>query len=155
MKVAIACDHAAFGLKEAIRAHLEGRGIAYRDFGIYAAGEKRDYPYASFYACQAIQAGECDLGIVMCGTGVGVSIAANKMAGIRAAACSDYFSAKYTRAHNNANVLCMGERVVGVGLACEMADVFLDTPFEGGRHARRVGQIAAIESGCLEPEKIE
>ncbi len=154
MKVAISCDHAAFHLKEAIRAHLEERGIPYHDFGIYAADEKRDYPYASFYACQAIQAGECDLGIVMCGTGVGVSMAANKMAGIRAACCSDYFSAKYTRAHNDANVLCMGERV-GAGLAIELADVFLDTPFEGGRHARRIAQIAAIEGGKLAPESIE
>ena len=155
MKVAISCDHAAFHLKEAIRAHLEERGIPYHDFGIYAADEKRDYPYASFYACQAIQAGECDLGIVMCGTGVGVSMAANKMAGIRAACCSDYFSAKYPRAHNDANVLCMGERVVGAGLAIELADVFLDTPFEGGRHARRIAQIAAIEGGKLAPESIE
>ena len=155
MKVAISCDHAAFHLKEAIRAHLEERGIPYHDFGIYAADEKRDYPYASFYACQAIQAGECDLGIVMCGTGVGVSMAANKMAGIRAACCSDYFSAKYTRAHNDANVLCMGERVIGAGLAIELADVFLDTPFEGGRHARRVAKIAAIEGGKLAPEPTE
>ena len=155
MKVAISCDHAAFHLKEAIRAHLEERGIPYHDFGIYAADEKRDYPYASFYACQAIQAGECDLGIVMCGTGVGVSMAANKMAGIRAACCSDYFSAKYTRAHNDANVLCMGERVVGAGLAIELADVFLDTPLEDGRHARRIAQIAAIEGGKLAPESIE
>lgn len=132
MKVAISCDHAAFALKEAIRAHLEERGIQYHDFGIYAADEKRDYPYASLYACRAIQSGECDRGIVLCGTGVGVSMAANKLAGIRAACCSDSFSAKYTRAHNDANVLCMGERVVGAGLACQLADLFLDTPFEGG-----------------------
>ena len=150
MKVAISCDHAAFHLKEAIRAHLEERGIPYHDFGIYAADEKRDYPYASFYACQAIQAGECDLGIVMCGTGVGVSMAANKMAGIRAACCGDSFSAQYTRAHNNANVLCMGERVIGEGLACQLVDLFLSTPFEGGRHARRVAQIEALEKGELE-----
>ena len=151
MKVAIACDHAAFRLKEAIRAHLEERGIEYHDFGIYAADEKRDYPYASLYACRAIQSGECDLGIVMCGTGIGVSMAANKMAGIRAACCGDYFSAKYTRAHNNANVLCMGERVIGEGLAIELADVFLATPFEGGRHARRVAQIETLEKeGTLE-----
>lgn len=152
MKVAISCDHAAFRLKEAVRAHLEERGIEYHDFGIYAAGEKRDYPYASLYACRAVQSGECGLAIVMCGTGVGVSMAANKIAGIRAACCSDYFSAKYTRAHNDANVLCMGERVIGEGLAMELVDVFLDTPFEGGRHARRVGQIAALERGELTPE---
>ena len=152
MKIAIACDHAALNLKEAVRAHLEERGIPYRDFGIYKEGEKRDYPYASYYACGAIQSGECDLGIVMCGTGVGVSMAANKMAGIRAACCGDYFSAKYTRAHNNANVLCMGERVIGAGLACELVDVFLDTPFEGGRHARRVEEIMAIQDGALPEE---
>lgn len=155
MKVAISCDHAAFHLKEAVKAHLAERNVECRDFGIFAEGEKRDYPYAALYACQAIQAGECDLGIIMCGTGVGVSIAANKMTGIRAACCSDTFSAKYTRAHNDANVLCMGERVVGIGLAEELVDVFLDTAFEGGRHARRVGQIAAIEGGNLQPEKTE
>ena len=90
MKVAIACDHAAFHLKEAIRAHLEERGIPYHDFGIFAPDEKRDYPYASLYACKAILSGECDRGIVMCGTGIGVSMAANKIPGIRAACCSDY-----------------------------------------------------------------
>ena len=153
MKVAIACDHAAFRLKEAIRAHLEERGIPYHDFGIYAPDEKRDYPYASLYACRAILSGECDLGVVMCGTGIGVSMAANKIHGIRAACCSDYFSAKYTRAHNNANVLCMGERVIGAGLACELLDVFLDTPFEGGRHARRVDQITALDANGDLPEE--
>ncbi len=150
MKVAIACDHAAFRLKEAIRAYLEEKEIDYHDFGIYDAGEKRDYPYASLYACRAIQSGECDFGIVLCGTGIGVSMAANKMAGIRAACCGDYFSAKYTRAHNNANVLCMGERVIGEGLALELVEVFLSTPFEGGRHARRVAEIEALEKGTLE-----
>lgn len=155
MKVAISCDHAAFHLKEAVKAHLGERGIECRDFGIFREGEKRDYPYAAFYACRAIQSGECDLGIVMCGTGVGVSISANKMAGIRAAHCSDVFSAKYTRAHNDANVLCMGERVVGLGLAMELVDVFLDTGFEGGRHARRLGILADLEAGKLAPEKKE
>ena len=150
MKVAIACDHAAFRLKEAIRAHLEEQGVSYRDFGIYDAGEKRDYPYASLYACRAIQSGECELGIVLCGTGVGVSMAANKMPGIRAACCGDSFSAQYTRAHNNATVLCLGERVIGEGLACQLVDLFLSTPFEGGRHARRVAQIEALEKGELE-----
>lgn len=150
MKVAIACDHAAFHLKEAIRLHLEEKGIPCHDFGIYSADEKRDYPYASLYVGRAIQSGDCDLGIVLCGTGVGVSMAANKMDGIRAACCGDYFSAKYTRAHNNANVLCMGARVIGEGLALELVDVFLATPFEGGRHARRVAQIEALEKGTLE-----
>lgn len=155
MKIAISSDHAAFRLKEAVKAHLEVRGIEYKDFGTYAEGESRDYPYAAFYACEAIQNGECDLGIVVCGTGVGVSISANKMAGIRAAHCSDTFTAKYTRAHNDANVLCMGERVVGLGLAMELVDVFLDTGFEGGRHARRLGILADLEAGKLAPEKTE
>lgn len=158
MKVAISCDHAAFHLKEAVRARLAQRGVEYRDFGIYSHGEERDYPYAAFYACRAIQTGECDLGIVVCGTGIGVSIAANKMDGIRAACCSDTFSVRQSRAHNNANVLCMGERVVGLGLAVELADAFLDTAFLGDsqpRHARRIAQIAAMEKGTLEPEKPE
>ncbi len=149
MTIALSCDHAAFTLKEAIKAHLEEKGIAYKDFGIYSADEKRDYPYASLYACTAVTSGECDMGIVVCGTGVGVSMAANKIPGIRAACCSDYFSAKFTRMHNDANVLCMGERVVGIGLALELVDVFLSTEFEGGRHARRVEQISLLEKGEL------
>ena len=153
MKIAIACDHAALHLKEAVRAHLEEQGIPCRDFGLWKEGEKRDYPYASLYACRAVLSGECDYAIVMCGTGIGVSMAANKIHGIRAACCGDYFSAKYTRAHNDANVLCMGERVTGAGLACELVDVFLDTPFEGGRHARRVDQITALEANGDLPEE--
>lgn len=149
MTIALACDHAAFELKVAVKAHLEEKGIACKDFGIASADEKRDYPYASLYACSAITAGECDLGIVMCGTGVGVSMAANKIHGIRAACCSDYFSAKYTRMHNDANVLCMGQRVVGTGLALELVDVFISTEFEGGRHARRVDQLSLLEKGEL------
>ena len=149
MTIALSCDHAAFQLKEAVKAHLEERGIACKDFGIYAADEKRDYPYASLYACQAVQSGECRFAIVMCGTGIGVSIAANKLPGIRAACCGDNFSAKSPRMHNDANVLCMGQRVIGEGLALELVDVFLDTGFEGGRHARRVEQISLLEKGEL------
>ena len=149
MKVALSCDHGGFELKEAIRAHLEERKVEYKDFGTYAADESRDYPYASLYACTAYQKGEVDLIILICGTGIGVSMAANKMKGIHAACCSDYFSAKYTRLHNNANALCLGGRVVGPGLACELVDVFLGTQFEGGRHARRVGQIMDIQDGKL------
>ncbi len=149
MTIALSCDHAAFQLKEAVKKHLEERGIECRDFGIHSADEKRDYPYASLYACQAVTSGECRFAIVMCGTGIGVSMAANKIPGIRAACCSDYFSAKYTRMHNDANVLCMGQRVIGEGLAMELVDVFLDTQFEGGRHARRVEQISLLEKGEL------
>ena len=96
-------------------------------------------------ACRAVVAGECDKALLFCGTGVGISIAANKIHGIRACCCSDYFSAKYTRMHNDANALCLGGRVVGAGLAIELVDVFLNTAYEGGRHARRVAKIAALE----------
>lgn len=150
MTIALACDHAAFELKEAIRCHLEAKNISLRDFGIYTADEKRDYPYASLYACRAVQKGECRFAIVLCGTGIGVSIAANKFPGIRAACCSDYFSAKFTRLHNDANVLCIGQRVVGIGLALELVDIFLATPFEGGRHAQRLEQITLLETNSLE-----
>ena len=96
-------------------------------------------------ACDAVAAGECDKALLFCGTGIGISMAANKIKGIRAAACSDYFSAKYTRAHNDANALCLGGRVVGPGLAIELVDVFLNTPFEGGRHQKRIDKVMALE----------
>ena len=143
--IAIASDHAGYPLKEAVKAHLEERGLSYRDFGSFN-GEPCDYPMQAKAACESVTAGECDKALLFCGPGIGISIAANKVRGIRAACCSDYFSAKYTRLHNDANVLCMGARVIGPGAAIELADVFLDTPFEGGRHARRVNQISEIES---------
>ena len=149
MKIALSCDHGGFQLKESIRAHLEEREIPYEDFGIYSVEEKRDYPYASLYACNAINDGRCTMAILCCGTGIGVSMAANKIKGIRAACCSDTYSARYTRLHNDANVLCLGGRVLGPGLANELVDAFLDTAFEGGRHARRVAQIMAIQDGEL------
>ena len=149
MKIALACDHGGFELKEAIREHFDKTGVEYKDFGTYAADEARDYPYASLYGCKAVQTGECDLAILVCGTGIGVSMAANKMKGIRAACCSDYYSAKYTRLHNDANTLCLGGRVLGPGLAIEMVDVFIRTEFEGGRHARRVGLIMDIQDGKI------
>jgi ribose 5-phosphate isomerase B len=142
--IAIASDHAGFRLKEEIKAHLEAQGIAFKDFG---TGDTASCDYADYavLACNAVVSGECEKALLFCGTGIGISMAANKVHGIRAAACSDYFSAKYTRLHNDANVLCMGERVVGGGLAAEMVDVFLATGFEGGRHVRRVDKIMAIE----------
>ena len=143
--IAIASDHAGYPLKEAVKAHLEERGLPYKDFGSFN-GESCDYPMQAKAACEAVTAGECDKALLFCGTGIGISIAANKVKGIRAACCSDYFSAKYTRLHNDANVLCMGARVIGPGAAIELVDVFLDTAFEGGRHARRVNQIAEIEA---------
>lgn len=142
--IALAADHGGFELKEAVRAHLDEIGVAYKDFGSFD-GASCDYPDMAEPACRAVVAGECDKALLFCGTGVGISIAANKIHGIRACCCSDYFSAKYTRMHNDANALCLGGRVVGAGLAIELVDVFLNTAYEGGRHAKRVAKIAALE----------
>lgn len=139
-------DHAGFPLKEAIKAHLDEQGVEYIDVGCYSP-EKYDYAISAQKACDKVVSGEARLAILCCGTGVGISMAANKVKGIRACCCSDYFSAKYTRLHNDANCLCMGDRVIGAGLACELVDVFINTEFEGGRHATRVDQIMAIENG--------
>lgn len=143
--IAVANDHAGYELKCAIIKHLEEKGIEYIDLGS-GEGEKCDYPDAAKKACKEVISGKCEKAILICGTGIGISIAANKVKGIRACACSDYFSAKYTRLHNDANALCLGGRVCGVGLACELVDVFLETEFEGGRHQRRVDLITAIEN---------
>ena len=148
MKIVLGSDHAGYPLKEEIRQHLDKRGIEYVDVGAYDT-KSLDYPVQAAKACEKITSGECELGILCCGTGIGISMAANKVKGIRAACCSDYFSAKYTRLHNDANVLCMGARVISGGLACELADVFIDTGFEGGRHQRRVDLITDIENGKL------
>ncbi len=142
--IAIGSDHAGYELKQSVIAYLKENGIEYKDFGCYDTNSV-DYPAIAETTCQAIVSGECERGILICGTGIGISIAANKVNGIRAACCSDYFSAKYTRLHNDANVLCMGGRVVGAGLATELVDVFLHTDYEGGRHARRVAMIHEIE----------
>ena len=142
--IAIGSDHAGYELKQSVIAYLKENGIEYKDFGCYDTNSV-DYPAIAETTCQAIVSGECERGILICGTGIGISIAANKVNGIRAACCSDYFSAKYTRLHNDANVLCMGGRVVGTGLATELVDVFLHTDYEGGRHARRVAMIHEIE----------
>lgn len=144
--IAIGSDHAGFPLKEEIKRFLDEKNIVYFDVGCYTP-ERFDYAISAQKACDKVVAGECDKAILVCGTGVGISMAANKVKGIRACCCSDYFSAKYTRAHNDANVLCMGDRVIGAGLACELVDVFLNTEFEGGRHQGRIDQIMAIENG--------
>ncbi len=145
MKIALGADHGGYELKEEIKKHLEGRGIPYVDFGTNSTASI-DYPDVAVPPCKAVQSGECDYAVLFCGTGVGISMAANRMKGIRACCCSDGFSAKYTRLHNNANALCLGGRVVGPGLACELVDLFLDTPFEGGeRHTRRVDKLTALE----------
>ncbi len=144
--IVIASDHAGYPLKEEIKAHLDEKNVEYIDAGCYSP-ERYDYALSAQKACDMVIAGEAEKAILVCGTGIGISMAANKVKGIRAACCSDYFSAKYTRLHNDANALCMGARVVGAGLAIELVDVFLETEFEGGRHQTRVDQIMAIEAG--------
>ena len=143
-KFAIACDHGGYELKNAIIEQLKEKGIAYKDFGCYSTASV-NYPDYAKVLCQSIQSGECYRGILVCGTGIGMSIAANKHRGIRAACASDAFSVKYTRMHNDSNVLCLGGRVVGIGLGLELADIFINTEFEGGRHQARVDMIADIE----------
>lgn len=143
--VALAADHGGYELKEAIRKHLDEIGVAYKDFGSYT-GEACDYPDMAEAACRAVVAGECDKALLFCGTGVGISMSANKIRGIRACCCSDAFSAEYTRRHNDANALCMGGRVVGPGLGIYLVDLFLNTPFEGGRHQRRIEKMMALEN---------
>ena len=135
--IAIASDHAGFALKEKLKLHFKENNIEFIDLGTDSE-QSCHYPVFAKKLCKKIQDGECDKGSLVCGTGIGMSMVANKQKGIRAAACSDYFSAKFTRAHNDANVLCLGERVIGSGLACELADVFLSTPFEGGKHQVRI-----------------
>lgn len=144
--LAIGSDHAGFPLKKEIKAYLDEQGINYIDVGCYSA-DRFDYAISAQKACDKVVSGECEKAILCCGTGIGISMAANKVKGIRAACCSDYFTAKYTRAHNDANVLCMGDRVTGTGVAIEMVEVFLNTEFEGGRHQTRVEQIMDIENG--------
>ncbi len=144
MKIAVGCDHGGLEHKNAIAEHLKERGFEVTDYGIYEQVSV-DYPDIAEKLCEGITSGENQLGILVCGTGIGMSIAANKVNGIRAAACSEHFSAKFTRLHNNSNVLCLGGRVIGVGTAVELADLFVDTEFEGGRHQTRVDKITAIE----------
>lgn len=144
MKVAVGCDHGGFHLKEAIKGLLEKQGIEYKDFGTYST-DSMDYPDVAKPLAEAVAAGEFDRGILTCGTGIGIGIAANKIAGIRAALCHDTFSAHACREHNDANILTMGERVIGPGLANDIVTIFMETEFEGGRHARRVEKIKALE----------
>ena len=145
MKIAVGCDHGGFDHKNAIAEHLKQSGFEVVDYGIYE-NKSVDYPDIASKLCKGILEGEADLGILVCGTGIGMSIAANKFKGIRAAACSEHFSAKYTRLHNNSNVLCLGGRVIGIGTALELADLFVNTEFEGGRHQNRIDKIEKIEN---------
>ena len=141
--IAIGCDHGGYELKLEVIRHLEEKGWQFIDCG--CNGEAVDYPDIAAATCQKVLSGECEKAILICGTGIGISMAANKIKGIRAALCGDWYSAKFTRLHNDANALCMGGRVIGAGLACEIVDIFLDTEFEGGRHARRVDKVMKLE----------
>ncbi len=143
--IALGSDHAGFELKQAIIKHLEERKIEYKDYGPYSA-DSVDYAVYAEKTAKGVVGGECELGILCCGTGVGISIAANKVRGIRACCCSDKFSAEMTRLHNDANMLCLGGRVVTPEQAIELVDLFIDTPFSGEeRHARRIAQITELE----------
>ncbi len=140
LKVVIGSDHGGFHYKESIIEYLKSRNIDFVDVGTYTR-ESCDYPEIAKLAAQKITSGECNRGILICGTGIGMSIAANKVRGIRAALCGDTYSARVSRAHNNANILCLGERVIGEHLALDITDIWLKTGFEGGRHKRRVDMI--------------
>lgn len=144
MKIAIASDHGGYGLKETLKQHLDARGISYTDCGTDSEASC-DYPDFAEKACALVQQKAADFAVLICGTGIGMCISANKMTGIRAALCGEEFSAHFTRAHNDANVLCLGARVTGPGLAERILDAFLDSGFEGGRHQRRLDKIEEIE----------
>lgn len=143
--IAIGSDHGGYLLKEEIKKHLDAEGIEYRDFGTDSTASC-DYPVFAEKVCRSIQQGECEKGILVCGTGIGMSMCANKCKGIRAAVCGDHFSAEFTRRHNNANVLCLGARVIGPGVALQLVDVFLTTEYEGGRHEKRVAMMMELEN---------
>lgn len=148
-KIVMGADHAGYTLKDKIKATLTERGYEIVDVGTFSS-ESCKYPVIAHDLCTVLQNGEAELGILICGTGVGMSICANKHKGIRAACVSDTFSARLTRMHNDSNVLCFGERVVGYGLAMELVDAFIETEFEGGRHAERVALINDIENENFE-----
>ena len=146
--IVLGADHGGFELKNTIKAHLEARGFGVIDVGTNNA-DSCDYPIFASLACQKVLDGNAELGILVCGTGIGMSMAANKHKGIRAACCSDTFSARLTRLHNNANVLCLGARVLGQGLALDLVNEFVNAEFEGDRHVKRLSFIEDIENGKL------
>ena len=147
MKIVIGCDHAGYALKGTVLRHLEEKGYEVVDVGTDST-QSCHYPVFAHAACEKILVGECELGILICGTGIGMSMAANKHKGIRAACCSDTFSARLTREHNDANILCFGERVVGPGLALDLVDAFLGAEYlNNGNHVTRVAMLADIENG--------
>lgn len=141
--IAIGCDHAGVQMKKDIISALSEKGFEFRDLG--TDGDPCDYPDIAKAVCSLVVSGECEKGILICGTGIGMSIASNKIKGIRSALCCDSFSTKFTRLHNDSNVMCLGARTLGPGLATELAEIFLTTGFEGGRHQRRIDKIAEIE----------
>ena len=142
--IALGADHGGYVLKEAVKKYLDEQEIEYHDFGT-CNEDSVDYPPFALKVAKAVISGECDKGILCCGTGIGISIAANKVKGIRAALCTNEFCAEMTRRHNDANILCMGGRVIDEKEAVKLTEVFLNTPFEGGRHAERIAQITQIE----------
>lgn len=145
MKIAFAADHGGFKLKDKLVAYLQAKGIETVDFGTNSA-DSVDYPDYAHPLCEAVASGDCDFGVLVCSTGIGMSMAANKHKGIRAACCSETISAGLTRAHNNANVLCLGEFIVGEHTAKEMVDIFISTPFsEGERHIRRINKVNSLD----------
>lgn len=145
MKIAIACDHGGLDLKKAAIKYLNSHDYEVVDFGTNTS-DSCDYPDFALPAAESVACGECKYGILICGTGIGMSLAANKVKGIRCAHCHDTYSAKYTRLHNNANMIAFGQRVIGEGLMLEILETFLTTGFEGGRHQKRIDKITAIES---------
>lgn len=147
--IAIGSDHAGYELKKEIMNHLVEKGYEVKDFGTDCKETSVDYPDSGFLVAESIQKGECEKGIIICGTGIGISISANKVPGIRAALCTDCYMARMSREHNDSNVLALGSRVLGVGLALEIVDTWLKTEFKKDRHKRRVDKIAGIEKKFL------
>lgn len=144
--IALACDHTAIAMKKEVMKLLDERGLTYKDFGTYT-DESCAYPVFGARAARAVASGECDRGIIICGTGIGISLAANKIKGIRCALCSEPLSAELTRRHNDANMLAMGARIIGMEMAKSIVRTFLDTPFDGGRHLARVEMLSKLENG--------
>ena len=152
MKIALGADHGGINLKESVKEHLLNKGYEVHDFGTYTK-ESCDYPDIAEKVAKEVRDNHFDFGILVCGTGIGIGIAANKVKGIRAALCHDTFSAHATREHNNANILTMGERVIGTSLAMDIVDTFLSTKFEGGRHQTRIDKISKLEDNYLKKEE--
>ncbi len=149
MKIALGCDHGGINIKNAVIDYLKGQGVEFKDFGCYD-DTSVDYPVYAYKVANAVSIGEYDLGVLCCGTGIGISMAANKVKGIRAAVVSDSFSAEMTRRHNNANILCMGGRVIDEKTAVKLAEIFINTPFDiEERHLRRLKMVDEIENGTF------